>query len=134
MKFRKELVDKINIFNQIFELDFINSSDNEKNWKYYLDNISKHLFNKSYISFIKDNSLELNAIPGSFEKYYNLFKAIINDFKGMTSLPVPHQIYLAADDILKSFNEFLVVNNYHVKEVNRQDNYQNLNYEICPTI
>lgn len=132
---KDELIDKIKIFNKIFELDFVNSDEFSKNWKSYLDPISKHLFNKSYLALIKDVPLEGKMPPGSLEIYYNLFSYIISDLKVMTVLSIPNEIYSSALEVKRAFDEFLAINNFHVS-INKQiiNDSEVISYEIHPTI
>lgn len=128
---RDQLVEKINLFNKIFELDFINNNDDRKGWKNYLDPIAKRIANVSYLTFMKENHLELNTFPGAFQAYYNLFSLIIDDLKTMISLPVPNEIYCAALDVMETFDEFLYLNKFKV-DVDRMDNVKK--FFIYPTI
>ncbi len=132
---RDELIHKINMFNQIFELDFVNSDENDKNWKSYLDPIAKHLFGCSYLSFIKDTPLDRNVPPGAIEKYYNIFLVIVRDFSSMIRLKVPNQIYCAAEDVKKTFDEFIKHNNISVSLINDSERENSKTYyQLYPTL
>ncbi len=133
--YRDELVQKIKMFNQIFELDFVNSDEVEKNWKSYLDPIAKHLFGSSYLSFIRDTSLDTNVPPGALEKYYNVFAFIIKDFQTMLRLKVPNEIFCAAEDVKKTFDDFIKYNNIDVSLIKDSDNQNAENYyQLYPTL
>lgn len=132
---KDELIDKIKIFNKIFELDFINSDEFSKNWKSYLDPISKHLYNKTYLSLINDVPLEGKLPPGSLEIYYNMFNYILHDLKSMRVLKIVDEIYCAAQDVKRTFDEFLSINNFHVS-INKQivNDNEVISYQLFPTI
>ncbi len=132
---RDELVQKIEMFNQIFELDFVNSEENEKNWKSYLDPIAKHIFGCSYLQFVKDTSLDINVPPGAIEKYYNIFSVIVKDFQSMLRLKVPNEIYCAAEDVKKTFDDFIKQNNIDVSLTNDSDRENSKTYyQLYPTL
>ncbi len=133
--YRDELIHKIKMFNQIFELDFVNSEESEKSWKSYLDPIAKHLFGSSYLSFIKDTPLDINVPPGAIEKYYNVFAFIVKDFQTMIRLRIPNEIYCAAEDVKKTFDDFIKFNNIDVSLIKENENgTSNSYYQLYPTL
>lgn len=132
---RDELVSKIKLFNKIFELDFMNSDESSKNWKSYLDPISKYLYDQSFFSFINDNPLEKNVPPGALEAYYNIFSYIEKDLGSMITMSIPNEIYLAAMDVKRTFDDFICKNNFKINLIKDDSgSNQKVFYRIYPAI
>ncbi len=136
MKFQNidSLLQRIKKFNEIFLLDCENDSQDKK-WFDYLDPISLKLFNKTYYQFISENCLEFPNPPGELEKYFNIFKTIESDFKNLSILQVPNEIYCSACDVLEIFEDFLSANNFSVENERILVNgYFIYSYKIFPLI
>ncbi len=111
----KDLISKIEQFNEVFSLD-LSLDDGAIKWTKYLDPVSLHLFGISYIDFIKSNQITFPSPPGMLEKYYNFFVLLLNNLKHLTSFEVPNEIYCSTLDVLETFQDFLKLNNFFVKK------------------
>lgn len=129
-----ELIDKINIFNEIYMLDYLNNK-NDKKWKDYLNPVTHYLYNISYDELITDNPLSINSIPGLLEMYYNIFHYIIKDFESVTIFEVAKELVISINDIKVTFDKFLTLNNFRVEQISTKSfGVEKIKFNIYPLV
>lgn len=127
------LIDKINIFNEIYMLDYLNTK-HEKKWKDYLDPIANYLYNISYDDLIIEN-IFMNSMPGLLEMYYNIFYYISQDLHSISMVKTAKELLISVNDIKRTFDKFLVLNNFKVERVSiRYYGVDKIKFNIYPMV